>query len=179
MVSGAHDYNRKKVPFGFGEYNLDDAKIRYFVIWMDAGTRPPHYDPAIYSIEKFYRCQNSIPQPGNDRYVYHYNLTPISTAESERFGWYETTVGPRRPSECDEEVHTSKKAVGICPTPYQGTGMYTLIDGWILIGVDVTTNDTSIDLKQVVDVDKLLDALTTRVKADPLTQHDYDHRKDR
>ncbi len=176
---GAGNYNRKKVPFEFGKYQLKDVNVQYFVMWMDRTSRPPNYNPASYVIEDLGRCQAGTPEPGKDDYIYHFNLTPIGTPDSERFGWYETTVGPKRPPECDNKVHTTADGIGICPTPYQGTGMYTLIDGWILIGVDITTNNTSIDLKQVANVDTLLDALATRVKADPLTQHDYDHRKDR
>ncbi len=178
-LSGNSDYNRATVPFEFGTHRLRGVEVRYFVVWMVTTSRPPNFNPASYAVERFAQCQAATPKPGEDDYRYHFNLTPIGTPESERFGWYETTVGPKRPPECDDKIHTTADGIGICPTPYQGTGMYTLVDGWILIGVDITTNNTSIDLKEVADADKLLNALAARVEADPLTRHDYDHRHDR
>ncbi len=173
-------YNYDKSPLEFGEYKLEDAKVRYFVVWINTENRPAGFKPANWAMEKIIRCSQATPVPGHDNYLLYYTITPIGGTDSDRFGWFETTVNPRGVPPCDNYVDSGEGEVtiGTCPPPYQGTGMYTLVDGWILVGVDVTTDNTDVDLKQVADVDKLLDELVAKVSADPLTKYDYDHRWD-
>ncbi len=174
------DYNYDHAPLEFGEYELDDVNVRYFVAWLDDSVLRPGEKPASWIMKSVNTCASAKPVEGESSYYHYYTITPIGTTNSGRFGWYETTADPQGVPPCDNytDSNTGRSTPGTCPPPYQGTGMYTLVDGWILVGVDVTTDNTDVDLKQVADVDKLLDELVAEVSADPLTKYDYDHRWD-
>ncbi len=161
----------------YGEYRLDDATVEYMVLWTDYrnDSKASLTDLLIGDIDE---CVTSPAYVEYRDLIGYPTLTRLGSVDSDRFGWHESTLKPTDwPEHGTANVEKwmwnaldSDKATG----PYQATGLYTFVDDWIIVGIEAKTTDTTIDL--ATELDKLLDHLAAKVKADPLTHHDYDRR---
>ncbi len=165
----------------YGAYEVGGLNVRYIVLWTDYldDSKADLTEALVGDIDE---CVTSPAYIEYRDLIGYPSLIRLGSVDSDRFGWHESTVKPigwqeHGTTHIEEWMWDSldyRKATG----PYQATGLYTFVDDWIIVGIEAKTTDTTIDLAKELDLDTLLDHLAAKVKADPLTHHDYDHRKD-
>lgn len=173
-------YGPPRNQLEFGQYETADLQIQYFVAW----TNLKIYETGQAASEKLYEgiewCKNDLRSAEIQDFLGYHTFEVIGSPAEGRYGWYESTKKPvgwklrdtGLVTENDKEMKTPQT------TPRQAIGLYTLVDDWILISVEVSTDNTDTDLRESFDTDALLDELAAKVNADPITKYDYEHRWD-
>ncbi len=172
---------RPKSKLEFGEYAVDGVRIKYFVTWTNLDLYDTGADAAGDLYDRIQQCATAPRAHAIRDYKGYYTFVPIGSPAEGHFGWYESTEKAQdwQPTTTDPIKEDEKSFYGTPATdPYQGLAMYTLVDDWILVSVQVTSEDTTTDLRESFDIDGLLDELAAKVDADPITKYDFEHRRD-